>query len=141
MNTSFKNNHRLKGVSALITVIVLGSIIVLVSITTVLLAYWENNSIYSKLKTTEAYYIAYSGTQDAILKISRNKDLSSSTSTLPVGSGTSTVGILINTPSTGQFTINSTGAVGSSNRKIKVIISVSSTTGLITPVSTGELTL
>lgn len=141
MKKLLKNTHHLKGVTVLITVIVLGSIIVIVSFTTVILAYWEQGSVYSKLKTTEAYYLAYSGIQDAVLKISRNKDLPSSTSTLPVGSGTSTLNVLINTPSTGLFTIYSTGAVGNSNRKLRVIINVNPTSSLVTPSSTSELTL
>ena len=58
---------------ALITVLSLGSLILIISISSSLLAYWLNQNIDSNFKALKAYYAAYSGLQDALIKLERIK--------------------------------------------------------------------
>lgn len=66
--------RKLKGVAALITVISLGSLVFIISLSTAVLTYWSIQNVNANQKSLSAYYSAYSGIQDALIRLERNKD-------------------------------------------------------------------
>ena len=131
--------YKLRGVAALITVLSIGGLIFTISMGSALIAFWANQNIKSIRDSNKAYYAAYSGLQDSLIKLERNKDFPSGNFTLSVYN-TSDVSVNI-TNSSGQATVNATSTVGQVNKKLQAVDDISATTGLITPTSTAELTL
>jgi len=133
-----KNLKFKKGVATIIIVISLGTLIFIVSLATTILAFWSTQNISASQKSLKAYYAAYSGVQDSLIKLERNKDFSGNFNL----SINSTNDVSVSVSNTGsQATITVTSAFGQANKKIQTITDVDSTTGLITPTSTTELTL
>jgi len=128
-----------KGIAALITVLSLGGIIFVVSLTTSLLAFWQGQNTDAIKKSTQAYYAAYSGLQDALIKLERNKDFPNSSFPLSVNSTDDVYVTLSNTGSSATITV--TASKGEIQKKLETVVDINSTTGLITPTSTAELTL
>ncbi len=129
-----KNSFR--GVAALITVVSLGSLIFIISLSTTILAFWGIKNIDSNQKSTTAYYAAYSGIQDALVKLERNKDFSGEYS-LSINDTNDVTIIVSNTGS--SATITSSAVVGQIQKTIQTTANIDSTTGLITPVQTEEM--
>jgi len=134
----FKNLKFRKGVAALVTILSLGTLIFIVSLSTAVVTFWGIKNIDSNQKSLKAYYAAYSGVQDALLKLERNKDFSGDFNL----SINSTNDVSVSVSNTGsQATITVTSVFGQINKKIETVADINSTTGLITPTSTTELTL
>jgi len=89
-------------------------------------------------KILKSYYAAYSGAQDALIKLERNKDFSGNFN-LSINS-TNDVSVSVSNAGA-QATITVTSALGQINKKIETVTDINSTTGLIIPTSTTELTL
>jgi hypothetical protein len=134
----FKNLKFRKGVAALVTILSLGSLIFIVSLSTTVLAFWAIQNIDSTQKSLKAYYAAYSGIQDSLIKLERNKDFNSSFN-LSINTDNDVYVSVINT--TSSATLTATSTLSQVNKKIQTITDINSTTGLITPTSTIELTL
>jgi type II secretory pathway component PulK len=127
-----------KGVAALITVLSLGTLVFIISLATAVLAFWSIKNIDVSQKSLKAYYAGYSGIQDALIKLERNKSFNSSFN-LSVNESSD---VSVSVSNTGaQATITSTAILGQVNKKIQTIVNINSTTGLITPTSTMELTM
>jgi len=132
-------NCNLKGVAALITVLSLGGLIMTISMGMALISFWANQNIKSIRDSNKAFYAAYSGIQDTLIKLERNKDFPSGSFNLSLYN---TNDVSVNfTNSSGQVTVNATSTVGTVNKKLQAVINVDTTTGLITPTSTVEQTL
>jgi len=131
---NYKIKNCFRGVASLITIISLGTLIFIISLATSILAYYSNLNIDSNKKATIANYAAYSGLQDALLKLERNKDYSSSFN-LSVN-GTNDVSVTVS-----GWTITSTATFSQISKKLQTVVVIDSTTGLIIPTSTVELTL
>ena len=134
----FKNLKFRKGVAALVTVLSLGTLIFTVSLATTVLAFWGIKNMDVNKKILKSYYAAYSGVQDSLIKLERNKDFSgnfnfSINEINDVSVSVSNIG--------DSATITSTAAFGQINKKLQTVTDIDSTTGLITPTSTEELTL
>jgi len=127
-----------KGIAALITILTLGGIIFVVSLTTSLLAFWQGQNADSIKKSTQAYYAAYSGLQDALIKLERDQNFSGSFN-LSVNTSNDTSVSVSNTGSSATITV--TASKGDLQKKMETVVDIDSTTGLITPTSTAELTL
>ena len=127
-----------KGVAALVTVLSLGTLIFTVCFATAILTFWSIQGIDSNRKSLKAYYAASSGVQDALIKLERNKDFSGNFN-LSINS-TNDVSVSVSNTTT-QATITSTATAGQINKRIQTIADIDTTTGLITPTSTEELTL
>lgn len=127
-----------KGIAALVTILSLGTLIFTVSLATTVLAFWSIKNVDVNKKILKSYYAAYSGVQDSLIKLERNKDFSGDFNL----SINSTNDVSVSVSNTGaQATITSTAALGQINKKLQTITDIDSTTGLITPTSTTELTL
>ena len=134
----FKNLKFRKGIAALVTVLSLGTLIFTVSLATTVLAFWGIKNMDVNKKILKSYYAAYSGVQDALIKLERNKDFSGDFNL----SINATNDVSVSVSNTGsQATITVTSALGQINKKIQTVSDIDSTTGLITPTSTMELTL
>lgn len=130
--------YRPRGIAALVTVLSLGTLIFTVSFATAILTFWSIKGIDSNRKSLKAYYTGSSGVQDALIKLQRNKDFSSEFN-LSVNSTDDVSVTVVNNDN--SATITSTALSGGVNKKIQTIIDIDTTTGLITPTSTIELTL
>ena len=130
--------YRPCGVAAIMTIISLGTLIFIISLTTTVLAFWAVKNIDVTQKSLKAYYAAYSAIQDSLIKLERNKDFNSSFN-LSINA-TNDVSVSISNIGT-QATISSTAALGEINKKLQTVTDIDSITGLITPTSTEELTL
>jgi hypothetical protein len=127
-----------RGVAMLVTVILFGALISLLSGTMAILSYWENNAVKSKERSVMAYYAAYSGLLDSLLKLERNKDYSATNSTLSCQSATSTINV---STVSGTSTIDIVANAQNIERKLQGTVQVDATTGLITIYSLNELSL
>ena len=138
---SFKfqvSGSKKKGIAALVTILSFGTLIFIVSLSTAAVTFWGVKNIDSNQKSLKAYYAAYSGMQDALLKLERNKDFSGDFN-LSINS-TDDVSVSVSNTS-GQATITVTSVFGQINKKIQAVTDINSITGLIIPTSTTELTL
>ena len=127
-----------KGIAALITVLSIGGLIFTISMASAIIAFWANQNIKSIRDSNKAYYASYSGVQDALIKLERNKDFTGSFN-LSIN-GTNDVSVVVSFAS-GQATINSTSTLSQINKKLQAVADINATTGLITPTSTVEQTL
>lgn len=141
MTSKFVKNHSCsarKGVAALVTILSLSTLIFIVSLSTAAVTFWGVKNIDSNQKSLKAYYAAYSGIQDALIKLERNKDFSGNFNL----SINSTNDVSISVSNTGSSaTITSTATYRQINKKLQAITDIDTTTGLITPTSTTELTM
>lgn len=126
-----------KAIASIVTIITLGSLIFINSLATTIIVFYSNKNAQSVRNSLKAYYAGYSGLQDALLKLERNKDYSSSFNLSIYNSSDVSVSF---SPSTGQTTVTATSTISSVNKKLQSIIEINTTTGLITPTSTEELT-
>jgi len=133
------SRFQLSGVAALITVLSLGGLIMTISMGMALISFWANQNIKSIRDSNKAFYAAYSGIQDTLIKLERNKDFPSGSFNLSLYN-TNDVSVSL-TNSSGQVTANATSTVGIVNKKLQAVINVDTTTGLVTPTSTVEQTL
>ena len=127
-----------RGVTALVTVLSIGTLIFIISLSTTILAFWSIKNVDATQKGLKAYYAAQSGVQDALIKLERNKDFTGNFN-LSVNA-TNDVYVVVSSIS-GQATISSTSTLSQINKKIQTVADINATTGLITPTSTEELTL
>jgi uncharacterized protein with GYD domain len=128
-----------KGIAALITVLSLGGLIFTISMASAILAFWANQNIKSIRDSNKAFYAAQSGLQDALIKLERNKDYTSSVFNLSIN-GTNDVSVIVSFASN-QATITSTSTLSQINKKLRTVADINATTGLIIPTSTVEQTL
>jgi len=136
----FKNLKFRKGVAALVTVLSLGSLIFIVSLATTVLAFWAIKNIDATQKSLKAYYAAYSGVQDALIKLERNKDFET-IENFELSVNSANVSVSVSNDLEGHATTTSTAVLGQINKKLQTVTDIDTTTGLIIPTSTTELTL
>ncbi len=129
-----------KGVAALITILSFGILIFIVSLSTATITFWGVKNIDSNQKSLKAYYAAYSGVQDALIKLERNKDYFYTDPTFELSVNGIDVTVTVSYESN-QAIITSTSTLSQINKKIQTVSDINSTTGLITPTSTEELTI
>ncbi len=99
------------------------------------------NSGFGFQAANQAAAAASAGANDAIMQLNRNKDFASVGYTVPVNGASATVTVSQNTPVAGQVTIISEAGVSQRKRKIRAIMSVSSSTGQVDMLSWQQLTL
>jgi hypothetical protein len=131
--------YKFRGVAALITVLSLGGLIMTISMGMAIVSYWANQNIKSIRDSSKAFYAAQSGLQDSLIKLERNKDFPSGSFNLSLYN-TNDVSVSL-TNSSGQATVNATSTVGTVNKKLQAVINVDTTTGLVIPTSTTEVSI
>ncbi|KKQ23085.1 hypothetical protein A2999_01685 [Candidatus Wolfebacteria bacterium RIFCSPLOWO2_01_FULL_38_11] len=129
-----KENKREKGAAVLPTILLFGGIAVEIGITGVLIAlFLSQGSLGAKL-SEEALAAANSGIEEGVLKIVRDKDYNSiSSSTLSVGDRSSVEFFIckdiVSCGGTGKHTIYSIGSALNKRRKVNALIATDSITG------------
>ena len=134
---SIKNS--LKGVATLITVLSIGSLISIISFSMAIISYLSAQNIKSALDSTKSFYAAYSGLQDAQLKLERDKDYSSTNFNLSINDDDD-VSVSVSNIN-GEAIATSTSGFSSVNKQLQTVFVIDTTTGLVTPTSTTELSL
>lgn len=129
---------RAHGVAMLPMILALSFIILVVVLSLATIGYVETNIGSAQKKADEGFFVASAGVSDALIRIARDKNYSSSGYTLSVGNGSANIVVQKDTPVSGSSTITSTGTVSVSKRKIKMIVNVSSY-GKVTTYSWAEV--
>ena len=131
-----------KGQAALSLVFLTGGIIVLIGLSLAFLAISFINSSFGFRSANKALAVASAGVNDVLLQLVRNKAFPSQSycvpsppPTPPCDKGSANVTVSQNIPSSGLVTIESQATSFASRRKIKVIVSISSTTTQVNLVS------
>jgi len=138
-NTRYKSSRSArKGVAALVTVLSLGTLIFIISLSTTILTFWSVQNIGASHSGLKTYYAAYAGIQDALLKLERNKDFNGDFNL----SINSTDDVSVSVSNTGNSaTITAISTYRQINKKLQTVVNIDTNTGLITPTSTVEQTL
>jgi hypothetical protein len=127
-----------KATAALPAMLFIGGIIVEIGIAGAFISYYLSQSGFGIKMSAEALAAAEAGVQDALIKIIRNKDFTSSGYDLTVGNrsaniivckDTKTVSSLCDTENSGKHEITSIGSALVKKRKIEAIVNVNSATG------------
>lgn len=127
-------NNRQKGVAALPTLLLVGGIIASISIALTTSVYLYINSTYGANLALRALSVAKSGIYDGMLKVARDKSITSSSYTLPVGNYSAAVIICRDTSEcggSGRFKISSTASALTRTKKMEAQVSVDANTGLM----------
>ena len=111
---------REEGIAALPTIIVIGILVLLSAVALISSGIIENAISFGHAESQQAYVAADLGAQDAIMKISRNKDFTSAGYVIIVGNGVANITV----SGTTTKTITSIGTVNNKTRKLQVIVNV-----------------
>ena len=115
------------GQAALSLVLLIGSILVVIGVTTLLISTSLVNSIYAFQSANNSLAVATAGVNDAWLQLARNKDfVAVGGYTVPLNDYSALVTVTQNSPTPGAATILAIGTAGSFQSKLKVIVSISS---------------
>lgn len=109
-----------KGIAALPTIIIISLFVLLISVALISSGLIENAISFGHKESQEAYVAAELGAQDAIMRISRNKDFTSAGYQITAGNGTANITV----SGTTTKTIISTGTVSNKTRKLQVVMNV-----------------
>lgn len=119
-----------RGQATLSFVFLIGTIIISIGLTVALLAYTFLNSGYGFQAANRAMAVSLAGVEDALIKLSRNKDFSSTSPYLvSVGNDQASVTVAQNSPVSGQAKIVSDSTALFQERKLQVIVSIDGATG------------
>ena len=130
------------GQAVLSLVLLIGSIIAFVSVTLAFIALGFINSSTGFERANRALAVASAGVEDALMRLTRNKDLSATSPyTFSVGSSSVAVTITQGSPVSGQATVVSGSSVGPYTRQVQAIVAITSSTGEVQLISWGELSL
>ncbi|MBI4991747.1 MAG: hypothetical protein HZB99_00825 [Candidatus Harrisonbacteria bacterium] len=122
------------GVAALPTVLLLGGLIMEIMIAATLSSYLLVSSEFGIRLGSRALFAARSGIQDALIRVVRDKNFTSSSYTLPVGNYSVEVSVCKDLPEPicvgdGKHKITAVGTAENRSRKLEAIVSVDSATG------------
>ena len=122
------NNN--KATAALPAMLFIGGIIVEIGIAGAFISYYLSQSGFGIKMSAEALAAAEAGVQDALIKIIRNKDFTSSGYDLTVGNRSANVVVCKDTcAGTGKHKITSIGSALVKRREIEAVVNVNNTTG------------
>ncbi|NMA48547.1 MAG: hypothetical protein GX947_02055 [Tissierellia bacterium] len=126
-----------KGIAALVTVVSLGSLVFIISLSTATLTFWGIQNLDANQKNLKAYYAAFSGIQDSLIKLERNKDFSKEYY-LSINDVDDVRVVVLNTGN--STTIYSEAVIGQVHKGIEAIVDIE-ITGLIVPIKIKEVAL
>ena len=136
-------DNKIKATAVLPTILLIGGITVEISIAGVLISYLLSQSNFGIKLSEEALSAANSGIEDSIMKIVRDKNYSSPSSTLFIDYRSSAeVSVCRDVCSgVGKYEINSIGSSLNKRRKIQALITADSLTGEIKTEYIKEISL
>ena len=140
----------MKAIVALPTILLIGGIIVEIAVAGVFIAYLLSQSGFGAKLSAEALAAAQAGIQEAMMKIVRDKNFSSSGYDIAVGSraahiivckDSKTVSSACSTANPGKDEITSLGSASIKRRQLRAMVNVNSATGEVKIESIVELPL
>lgn len=139
-----RKNFSISGVAALPTLLLVGGIITVISISLTTTVYLYINSTQGANLALRALSVAKSGAYDGLMKIVRDKSLVSDNYIFTIGSQNANVVICRDSLECGgqnKFKITSVGSALTRRKKIEAIVSVDPLTGLVKLESMLEVAL
>lgn len=128
--------------AALPAMLFIGGIIIEIALAGAFISYYLSQSGFGVKMSAEALAAAEAGIQDALIKIIRNKNFTSSGYSLTVGNRSANIVVCKDTCSgTGKHKIISTGSALTKRRKIEAVVNVDSATGEVKIESIAEATI
>jgi hypothetical protein len=118
------------GVAALPTLLLIGGIITIISISLTTSVYLYINSAQGSNLSLRALSTAKSGAYDGIMKVTRDKNFNDSY-VLSVGIYSATVDVFKDDPVAGKSRIDSVGGALTRRKKMQAIVTVDPITGLV----------
>jgi len=122
------------GQAVLALVFIIGGLIALMGLTMAFLATSFINIAAGFQAAEGAAALANSGAEDALMRLSRAKN-TSTTYSMPIDGNSVSVTITQNSPSSGLVTIISSSTVSRRERRVRVVVSRNATSGAISLVS------
>lgn len=122
------------GAAALPTLLLVGGIITTISIALTASVYLYINSTFGVNLSLRALSVAKSGIYDGIMRVTRDKALTSASYTLVVGNQNAAISICRDAPEcggSGKFKVASIGSAFTRRKKMEAIVSVNSGTGVV----------
>lgn len=113
-----------RGFSLLPTVLVTSIIVAEVGIALTFVMYMANSAAFSSRLLQEAYSCAKSGVDDAMLRLIRNKDFSSTGYNFNIGRCSAIIQIEKDTPNAGASQITVSASVLNRQKKIRAVVSI-----------------
>ena len=141
-------NASLRGAAAITTILIMGIIVAEIAVAAAVASYFASQTELGLKAVYMASFAAQSGIDDAIIKINRNKSFSSTTYPLTVGNASASVKVCngwytittsCDTSKTGIFEVTSLGSYLGKQSRMRAILNVDSTTGLVTINSLNEI--
>jgi len=132
------------GVAALPTLLLVGGIITIISISLTTSVYLYINSTQGANLSLCALSAAKSGIYDGLMKVIRDKSLTSASYNFSIGNQSAAIVICRDSEAcggSGKFKVSSTGSALTRRKKIEAIVSVDSITGLVKLESMTEVAL
>lgn len=134
------------GIAALPLILLLGGLIVEVIVTASLSAYLLVNSEYGMRLSAQAFLAANSGINDALLRITRDKNFTSASYELEVGQAIADISVCKDLPppdcaGSGKRKITAVGSAQSRQRKIEAVAGVDDYSGAVRLESLSEIPL
>lgn len=131
------------GVAALPTILMLGFFVVDIILAVTATSYVFTEFEFGVKLSQDAYQAARAGVEDAIIKIIRDKNFTSATTTLAVGNYSADVSVCKDLPcvAIGKHKIISLGKAQTRRRQLEVILTVDSATGEVRLESLKEVSL
>ena len=132
-----------RGVAALPTILMIGGITVEIIIALTATSYLFVESEFGSKLSSDAYFAASAGVQDAAMRIIRDKSFTQATTTLSVGNYSADVSVCKDLPcaALGKHKILSVGKAQSRRRQLEAILNVDSITGEVRLESLKEVSL
>lgn len=122
-------NQAKTGIAALPALLLIGGIVIEIAIVSAALTFIGITNALSVRAAAEALFLARAGAQDAIMRVVRDKNFSSSGYTVPVGSRSATVVVTKDQPQAGQTTITATSSVVRRQKEIQAVVTIDGVTG------------
>ncbi|MBI4281502.1 hypothetical protein HY625_01635 [Candidatus Uhrbacteria bacterium] len=130
--------HDSRGIAALLAIVGVAALVLLIVISISVGNFFENDASSARQKNREAFFVAEAGVHEAIQRITRNKDYTTTITqdTFPIVSSPDTLSVTVTGTTT--KTITATAVVKNRTGKIQATVTVDSN-GLVTIASWQEL--
>lgn len=111
-----------KGAMALSSILALSLILLALGLAMAFSGFIQNDIAYNQDKAAIAFYLAEAGAKDAMQKVVRNKNFSSTGYVINLTDGSANVVINKDVPLAERTEILSTGVVGANTKKVRVVL-------------------
>jgi hypothetical protein len=148
LNSSFNSCRSLLGAAAITSILIVAIIVAEIAIAVSIASYFSSKTELGLKALYLASFAAQSGIDDAIIKINRNKNLTTTTYSFNVGNATAlvkicngfyTVSSSCDTSKSGIFEVTSLGSYLGKESRMRAILNVDPTLGVVVINSLSEI--